>query len=157
MRGGDRMAEVVSQPPKRTYGPSYARQRKETDFDLLDIAIDLKQRVAKFIMNENRVPKRWRYIEGLPALEYARAIRDYISDANNLKLDKDQPSILEMRRDCQLEALNACNKLQLQLDDIIHECSGATEESVRIIINDLLQLVRRIPKWMESDRSRVGE
>lgn len=151
------MAEKVSQPPKHTYGPHYARQRKETEFDLLDIAIDLKRRVARYIMNEKYVPKRWRYIEGLPTLEYARAIRDNISDANNVRIDTAILRDVTKRRDFQFGALAACNKLQEQLDDIIEECDGATDESMRAIINDLTQLVRRIPKWIASDSQRLND
>nr|DAL67065.1 MAG TPA: hypothetical protein [Caudoviricetes sp.] len=33
-------------------------------------------------MNEKYVPKKWRYFNGKPAVDYATAIRDYVSGCN---------------------------------------------------------------------------
>lgn len=151
------MAEKITQVPKHTYGPSYARQRKETQFDTLDLAINLKRRIARYVMNEKRVPKRWRYVEGLPALNYAREIRDCISDANDIRIDGADPDNIARRRRLQYKALSACNRLLEQLDDITEECEGATDESMRAIVDIITALVRKIPKWIESDSNRAGK
>lgn len=135
-------------------GSTYRRQRKETQFDALDIAMGLKHKVSMYVMNEKRVPKRWRYLNGKPAVDYARHIRDCVSAANDIYLDM---GTIESRREMQEKALRYCNLLQLQLMDIIAECDGATEESMRDISNTLTDLVRKIKRWTKSDSDRVGK
>lgn len=134
-------------------GNTYRRHRKETPFDALDIAVDLKHKVSVYVMNEKRVPKRWRYFNGKPAVDYARYIRDCVSVANDIYLDK---STIETRREMQEKALRYCNLLQLQLMDIIAECDGATEESMIDIADTLTDLIRKIKGWIKSDSGRVG-
>ena len=60
----------------------YRRFRAPTDFDTLELCDDLKRETAKYIMNEKRVPKRWRFIYGTKLLEYADKIREYVTFAN---------------------------------------------------------------------------
>ena len=73
--------EKQKSTPKFTYGNNYRRTRRETQFDTLDMAVSLKHKVSVYVMNDRYVPKRWRYINGKPAIDYARAIRDCISDS----------------------------------------------------------------------------
>ena len=151
------MGEKIGNVPKHTYTNNYRRTRKETQFDTLDMACRLKHLVAVYVMNEKRVPKRWRYMDGKPAIDYARAIRDCISEANDIRIDG-TPSEQELteRARLQKKALSYCNILQLQLIDITQECEGATAESLREITDLLLDLVRKIPKWSQSDSKRTG-
>ena len=135
-------------------GSTYRRNRKETQFDALDVAIELKHKVSVYVMNEKRVPKRWRYFNGKPAVDYARYIRDCVSVANDIYLGK---GTIESRREMQNKALQYCNLLQLQLMDIIEECEGATEESMRDISDMLTDLIRKIKRWTKSDSDRIGK
>lgn len=80
--------EKQKSTPKFTYGNNYRRTRRETQFDTLDMAVSLKHKVSVYVMNDRYVPKRWRYINGKPAIDYARAIRDCISDSNDIFLNK---------------------------------------------------------------------
>lgn len=151
------MGEKVGNVPKNTYSQNYRRLRKETQFDTLDLACKLKHLVSVYVMNEKRVPKRWRYMAGKPAIDYARTIRDCISAANDIRIDGNPtPEELADRAVLQRKALSYCNILQLQLIDITKECDGATPESMREITDIILDLTRKIPKWSKSDSKRTG-
>lgn len=114
------------------------------------LANKLKHAVTVYAMNEKRVPKRWRYINGKPAIDYARAIRDCISAANDIQL-KNSTEESNKRKELQQKALSYCNILQMQLIDICAECDGATEESMREITDMLNSLVGKIINWIKSD------
>ena len=76
-----------SKNTKYSYGQNYRRNRTETKFDTLTLANQLKHKVSVYVMNETYVPKRWRYFNGKPAVDYARTIRDCISIANDIWLE----------------------------------------------------------------------
>lgn len=150
--------EKQKSTPKFTYGNNYRRTRRETQFDTLDMAVSLKHKVSVYVMNDRYVPKRWRYINGKPAIDYARAIRDCISDSNDIFLNKEQtPERLSVRALLQEKALSYCNKLQLQLMDIIAECEGATDDNMREITDLLSDLIGKIIKWNKSDNDRISK
>ena len=143
---------------KYTYGNNYRRTRRETQFDTLDMAVSLKHKISVYVMNDRYVGKRWRYMNGKPAIDYARAIRDCISDSNDIILNKEQtPERLSKRLMLQEMALSYCNKLQLQLMDIIAECEGATDDNMREITDLLSDLIGKIIKWNKSDNVRIGK
>ncbi|MCD8208534.1 MAG: hypothetical protein LUD72_11395 [Bacteroidales bacterium] len=136
-------------------GQNYARLRKETKFDVLELAVSLRRQVARYVMNEKRVSKKWRYFDGLPAVNYARTIRDYISYANDIRLD--DPERAEERILLQEKALQYCNVLHFQLLDIIEDCEGATHENIHVITDTLSELIAKLKKWHKSDIARSGE
>lgn len=148
-----------SKNTKYTYGNNYRRNRGETKFDTLTLANQLKHKVTVYVMNDNYVPKKWRYFNGKPAVDYARTIRDYVSLANDIWLDDKIPDEkkLEKRAELQAKALSYCNILQLQLIDICEECSGATEENMRDVTDTLSNVIGKIINWTKSDNDRVGK
>lgn len=137
---------------KNSYGNNFARNREETQFDTLDLAQELKHKVSKYVMNEKRVPTRWRYMNGKPAIDYARHIRDLVSMANEIQLNKEN---IEKRNELQKQAVAYCNILQLQLTDIIAECEGATHENMREITDTLDKRIGKIVNWNKSDDKRA--
>lgn len=148
-----------SKNTKYAYGNNYRRNRKETNFDTLTMANDLKHKVSVYMMNPSYVPKHWRYFSGKPAVDYARTIRDCVSLANDIWLDDGVPDDEKAKRreELQAKALSYCNILQQQLIDIIAECDGATDENMRGIADMLSNLIGKIIKWNKSDNERAGK
>lgn len=140
---------------KYSYGGNYRRNHKPTKFDTLTLTNKLKHAVSVYVMNEKRVPKRWRYINGKPAIDYARTIRDYIVLANGTWLNKNSEDENSKRKELQQNALSYCNVLQMQLIDICAECEGATEENMREITDMLNCLVGKIINWIKSDSTQT--
>ena len=44
----------------------YAKDRKETATQYIITAQNLQEKVLRYMMNEKRVPKKWRYLSELP-------------------------------------------------------------------------------------------
>ena len=151
----EEVAKTVPENSKSKYsrGSTYRRNRHDTKFDTIDMASELKHKISVYIMNEKYVPKRWRYFNGKPAVDYARQIRDLVSRANDIQLSGEQ---WEERAELQDKALSFCNILQLQLIDIIAECDGATDENMREITDILSRLIGKIKNWSKSDSIRAG-
>lgn len=147
-----------SKNTKYTYGNNYRRNRTETKFDTLTLAHELKHKVTMYVMNEQYVPKKWRYFNGKPAVDYARNIRDCVSLANDIWLDDkvSDDEKTKKRSELQAKALSYCNILQLQLMDICAECSGATEENMSNLVDTLSNLIGKIINWSKSDNGRAG-
>lgn len=144
---------------KYSYGNNYRRNRTETQFDTLTLANTLKHKVSVYVMNSKYVPKHWRYMNGKPAIDYARYIRDCVSMANDIWLDNkvDDNEKVKKRGELQSKALSYCNILQLQLIDIQKECDGATDENMREVIDTLGNLIGKIINWSKSDNDRAGK
>ena len=136
---------------------TYRKDRNETEFDTLDKAKNLKRRIAKYVMNEKKVPKRWRYVEGVKAVDYAVKIRDCISRANDIKFDPEHPDPEKVKERLKFQdyALSYCNILQIQLDDIVDECEGATYDNMGPTFDELTELIRMTVAWKNSDNKRI--
>ncbi len=141
---------------KPKYGYNFARTHKETDFDIMTLAVDLKKKVAKYVLNEKYVPKKWRYFDGRDAVIYARNIRDCASWANDIKIGTEDadPEKVKERLEYEEKALRYCNMLQFQLMDIIDDCDGANEDNMSEITDDLDALMGKLKKWNEKDKER---
>nr|DAO43629.1 MAG TPA: hypothetical protein [Caudoviricetes sp.] len=148
-----------SKNTKYTYGNNYRRNRTGTDFDTITLANELKHKVTMYVMNEKYVPKKWRYFNGKPAVDYARAIRDCVSMANDIWLDNKIPDEgkKSKRGELQAKALSYCNILQQQLIDICEECDGANDDNMRDVVDTLSNLIGKIIKWNKSDNDRAGK
>jgi hypothetical protein len=125
----------------------------------MELANELKHKVSKYVMNPKRVPKHWRYINGKPAIDYARHIRDCVSRANDISLKPGELTDETRKERSQLQdrALSYCNILQLQLQDIVEECDGATDENIQYVVNDLSKLISKIMSWKKSDKERISK
>ncbi len=140
------------------YGYNFSRTIKETKFDTLVIARDLRAKVAKYVMNEKYVPKKWRFVDGIKAVDYAVEIRDSIALANDIKIGTDDadPDKVRERLDLQEYALSYCNILQLQLLAIQEDCDGANDNNMREVTDLLDDLIKRLTKWHDTDNARSG-
>lgn len=128
----------------------YRRLREETDFDTLELCNKLKRLTAPYIMNEKRVPKRWRFIYGTKLLEYADRIREYVTLANDIQATSE--ALLADRYKFQTRALSFCNLYQSQLIDMEETLDGVTMENLREIVNTLDSLISHVLNWRKKDR-----
>lgn len=64
----------------------HERDRSPTYFAPVDIAADLMDAITKYVMNENRCPKKWRYALGFDLIRKADEIFDSADYANGIWL-----------------------------------------------------------------------
>ena len=128
----------------------YRRFRAPTDFDTLELCDDLKRETAKYIMNEKRVPKRWRFIYGTKLLEYADKIREYVTFANDIHATDED--LLKRRYLYQTQALSYLNLFQCQLIDMEEALDGVTEENLSVIVDIHDSLISHVINWRKKGR-----
>lgn len=109
----------------------YARNRKQTHFDPVDTAAALQDEVTRYIMNEKRIPKRWRQVVGLPLVQMADLISDLAIDANETWPDEKH---IEERRELWRKTIKACKKLDRKLARVQNTVPSATAGSMATIL-----------------------
>ena len=105
----------------------YARNRKQTHFDPVDTAAALQDEITRYIMNEKRIPKRWRQVVGLPLVQMADLISDLAIDANETWPDEKH---IEERRELWRKTIKACKKLDRKLARAQNTVPSATAGSM---------------------------
>lgn len=74
----------------------HERDRAPTYFAPVDIAADLMDEITKYVMNENRCPKKWRFALGFDLIRKADEVFDSADYANGIWLTKE--NIKERRK-----------------------------------------------------------
>jgi len=112
----------------------YARNRKQTHFDPVDVAARLQDAVTLYVMNEKRIPKRWRQLVGVPLVEAADKISDCAIAANETWPDEKH---IDRRRDYWRMTITACKQLDRKLARAQNVIPSATSASMA----DILELL----------------
>ena len=128
----------------------YRRLREETDFDTLELCDKLKRLTAKYVMNEKRVSKRWRFVFSFKLIEYVDKIREYVTIANDIRAVNED--LLADRYKYQTRAISFCNLYQCELIDMEETLDGVTEESLREVVDTFDSLLSHIINWRKKDR-----
>lgn len=109
----------------------FARNKKETFFAPRDYAAELQDAVTAYVMNEKRIPKRWKYVIGLDLIRKTDEIMDLAIDANRIPTDETHA---EKRRDKWDECLTACDQLDRKLKRAQKNIPTATAGSMKEIL-----------------------
>lgn len=62
----------------------YTRNRKKTNFDVVTNAEKLQDMITLYIMGENKVPKKWRFMIGKGVIEKIDELNDNVIAANSI-------------------------------------------------------------------------
>lgn len=109
----------------------YARNRKQTAFDPVDTAATLQDKVTIYVMNEKRVPKKWRFMIGTSLIEAADRICDYAIAANATWPDEKH---IDRRKDYWRQTIIACKQLDRKLARLQNVIPSATASSMKEIL-----------------------
>ena len=109
----------------------YARNRKQTVFDPIVTAANLQDKVTLYVMDEKRIPKRWRLIIGIKLIEAADKISDCAIAANETWPDEKH---IDLRRDYWRQTIIACKQLDRKLARAQKVIPSATAGSMSEIL-----------------------
>ena len=127
----------------------YARNRKETYFEPVDNAAALQDAVTKYIMDEKRVPKRWRLILGIDLVEKVDEIADLAIAANETWPDEKH---IEKRRDYWRDCLKACKQLDRKFARLQNCVPSATAGSMGEILKLLDKEIGTVTHHKDHDK-----
>lgn len=128
----------------------YARNRKTTDLAFLMIGQDLQAKLTIYVMNEKRVPKKWRYMVGRNIIAKVDELVDNIVAANSIYPTTAEE--LEKRKLFQSLAICNCYQLQNKIIRLINCINTVTVDSLTQIIKLLHQEIATLKKWKKASK-----
>jgi len=128
----------------------YARNRKTTDLAFLMIGQDLQTKLTIYVMNEKRIPKKWRYMVGRNIIAKVDELVDNIVAANSIYPTTTEE--LEKRKLFQSLAICNCYQLQNKIIRLINCINTVTVDSLTQIIKLLHQEIATLKKWKKASK-----
>lgn len=129
------------------------RLRKESPFEVRDLAGKIEIKVIKICMNEKYFPKRYRFVLTMHIIEDAHKMVDYIEAANNTPNDTD----FHKRR------LTYQREAYIKAEALLRKFALAEELGFTIpdgILTELGTMLTReeslIQNWIKSDKKKLG-
>ena len=127
----------------------YNKDKKTTGFDPVDNAGKLQDEVTRYVMNEKRIPKRWRMLVGVPLVQAADRVSDYAILANETWCDEKH---IEIRKDYWRMTITCCKQLDRKLHRAQNVIASATPDSMKDIISLLNREVNLAAHRRDNDK-----
>lgn len=130
----------------------YTRNRKKTPFDVASNAEKLQDLVTLYVMDEKRVPKKWRYMIGQDLIAKADELNDNVIAANSIFATTEEE--LAKRKVYSQKAIINGYQLQRKLLRLIRCVPSATAGSLDEIMAILSQEIDDLKGWRKNDKIR---
>lgn len=127
----------------------HERDRDPTYFTPLDIAAKLGDEITKYVMNENRCPKKWRYALGFDLIRKADEIFDSASYANKIWL---KPETVKKRREHWSRASAQIEQLDRRLNRFKNCVPTASADNMKEIFRLLSEEKAAISERLNNER-----
>ncbi|MBR3676581.1 MAG: hypothetical protein IKN71_05565 [Alphaproteobacteria bacterium] len=125
----------------------YAKDRKETATQYIITAQNLQEKVLRYMMNEKRVPKKWRYLLAHAAIKKVCELVDNVIASN--KTYPSNEDKLKLRKDYLDKAVVNCyqlgNHLQLMIR-VIDTVDANSLKEISSLLLDEIELLRKTHK-----------
>ena len=125
----------------------YAKDRKETATQYIVTAQNLQEKVLRYMMNEKRVPKKWRYLLAHAAIKKVCELVDNVIAAN--KTYPSNEDKLKLRKEYLEKSVVNCyqlgNHLQLMIR-VIDTVDANSLKEISGLLLDEIELVRKTHK-----------
>jgi len=128
----------------------FRRNRKETGLELFVVSAEIMERLTRFLMNTNYVPKGYRYLYTYPICEIAHSMRRNITAANSIYPTNEHE--LQMRRDYQQKAINDCENIIRALQDMICVLTGIDVDKLEALGKLLVKEATLLRAWRKSSK-----
>lgn len=110
----------------------YLKDRKETVYDVTSTAAELQDAITIYVMNEKRVPKKWRYMIGREIIKKCDELVDNVIEANETWAKGEEN--MAHRREYWGKALRNCKQLDRKLTRAKNVIPTVTPDSLKQII-----------------------
>lgn len=132
----------------------YAKDRKETATQYVITAQNLQEKVLRYMMNEKRVPKKWRYLLAHAAIKKVCELVDNVIGSN--KTFPNNEERLKIRNDYLEKAVVNCYQLGNQLQLMIRVIDTVDANNLKEISSLLLDEIELLRKTRKNSRM-VGQ
>jgi len=129
-------------------------RREQSEMQFFQTAVDIQNELIKFCMNENNIPKKYRFVYTMPIIAEGQALVNNVVSANTIFV-KTNEEVID-RRHYQNEANANCEKILQQLQSL-RTVRGADSEQLKIIVGMIVSEKGYITAWKKSDNQRYKE
>ena len=112
-------------------------------------AAEIRTDFTRYLMNENKVPKRWRFVFTMPGIDYVRKLMDEIIAANTIYPTTE--SELAQRRYHQNEAIVICEQIIQHIQWMI-ETLGLSLKDFENIYEKISKEIGLLKAWRKQNR-----
>lgn len=130
--------------------PVYSRLRKESSQGFMATGHKLEVAIIKFVMDERKVPKKWRIPLGQKIIAIADDMMSDIIEANNVYANTQAK--LNHREFLQNRAMAATKKLDHEMRVLLDLSSTISAKDVAPICNLIYEEQDHIRKWKKTNK-----
>ncbi len=117
-------------------------------------AVDIQDELIEFCMNENNIPKKYRFVYTMPIIEHGQQLVNDVVDANTIYVKTNEDAI--DRRRYQQKASGECEKILQKLQSL-RRVRGVDSEQLKKIVGMVISEKGYITAWRKADNQRYKE
>jgi len=126
-----------------------SRHRNVSDLEFWKTGTEIRAELTRYLMNEKKVPKRWRPIFTFPGVEYGIKLMAEITAANSIYPTTEAE--LQQRRAHQNEAIVACEQILQHLQWLIETLQLSIKDTESLCVK-IFKEVNLIKGWRKQNK-----
>ena len=127
-----------------------SRKRSLSELEIWKNASEIRAVFTRYLMNEKKVPKRWKFVFSMPGIGYAMKLMEEITAANTIYPTTDAE--LVQRRAHQNEAIVACEQIIQHIQFMIETLDGCKVSDFEIIGEMLFKEIALLKAWRKANK-----
>jgi len=127
-----------------------ARKRKQSELEFYKNATEIRAIFTRYLMNEKKVPKRWRPVFTFSGIEYTRKLFDSIIAANTIYPQTEEDVV--QRRQYHNEAIIACEQMLQHMQWMVDTLDGVKVSDFVILGEMLLKEISLLKAWRKTNK-----
>lgn len=130
----------------------FKRLRQKTGLEFMDTSVEIHVELLHYLMREENVPKRYRFIYVTPILNQESQMRIFITQANSIYANTDYQ--VEERKNLIQKSINCCESIIRLLQDMVFglNMSGERIDKLDRIGANLLRESELLRAWKKSTK-----
>ena len=126
-----------------------SRKRSLSELVFWKNATEIRAEFTRYLMNEKKIPKRWRFVFAMPGIDYARKLMEEITAANTIYPTNEAE--LTQRRAHQTQAIVACEQMIQHMQWII-ETLGVSTKDFETLCEKIFKEVALVKAWRKQSK-----
>ena len=126
------------------------RNRSLSELEFFKNALEIRVEFARYLMNEKKVPKRWKFYITTPGMKLLMKLVDELTAANTIYPTNEAE--LEQRRYHQNNALIACEQIIQLIQFMVETLDGVSLNDFKLLGPKLIKESTLIKAWRKQNK-----
>ena len=127
-----------------------SRKRSLSELEFWKNASEIRAIFTRYLMNEKKVPKRWKFVFAMPGIGYAMKLMEEITAANTIYPTTDEE--LAQRRAHQNEAIVACEQIIQHIQFMIETLDGCNVSDFENLGEMIFKEIALLKAWRKANK-----